>query len=152
MTGAVQTKLNVPEITPDSFSQNVPTISEFLIRRGRLPHVGDEIKPWRYRSWLVPYLQRSEMITGVAARYDYVRRTIENGQLLDEPIPQIDFCSEFEPSVKPALKMFNQLLDHLNRRSGGRLLMPELCRYHRMGTSIRFGNRSSGRDIPANHR
>lgn len=56
-------------------------------------------------------------------------RTIENGKLLDEPIPQIEFESEFAPCVKPGLKMFNGLLDHLNRRSGGRILMPEFCRW-----------------------
>lgn len=49
MTVAVQTKLNASEITPVSLSRDVPTISEFLLEHGRLPHTGDAIKPWRFQ-------------------------------------------------------------------------------------------------------
>lgn len=136
MTVAVQTKLNASEITSVSLSRNVPTISEFLLAHGRLPHVCDAVKPWRFQGWLVPYLQKSEQTGGVAARYDYVLRTIENGELLNEPIPQIEFESEFDACVKPGLKMFNALLDHLNRQSGGRILMPEFCRWLAFATGV----------------
>ena len=33
-------------------------------------------------------------------RWGYHLRTIAAGELLDEPIPRIEFCGEFEPSVR----------------------------------------------------
>lgn len=105
------------------------TIHEFLLQKGRLPHLTDEVKPWRYLGWLVPYLQRCETLPGIARRYDYVWRTIENGSLLDEPIPVIEFCSEFEPAVKPGLQMLEKLLDYLSRETGNDNSMRDFCEW-----------------------
>lgn len=95
-----------------------PNLSRFLIDNGRLPFISDEIKPWRYRGWLVPYVQLAEANPAIAPRYDYVLRTLDAGQLLDEPIPEIDFCGEFEPATKQGIKMLQTCLDKIEYSMG----------------------------------
>lgn len=103
---------------PEFDKHGNPCLARFLFDNGRLPFISDEIKPWRYRGWLVPYAQMAEANPAVAPRYDYVLRTIDAGRLLDEPIPQIDFCGEFEPSVKPGIRMLQKCLDKVEYSMG----------------------------------
>lgn len=103
-------------------------VFHFLNREGRLSRIGDERAPWTYCGWMLPYVislhahplfgkchnklngkfvatltptRLSE--TGIGHcpdRWGYHLRTLAAGELLDEPIPRIEFCGEFENSVR----------------------------------------------------
>lgn len=99
-------------------------IFHFLNREGRLPRIGDERAPWTYCGWMLPYVillhahplfgkSRSELVATFTSnslyqrgighcpdRWGYHLRTLAAGELLDEPIPRIEFCGEFENSVR----------------------------------------------------
>ena len=64
--------IHFPKI--DSYGN--PVLGRFLIENGRVPFASDEIKPWSYRGWLVPYLQLCESLPQIAPRYDYVIRSL----------------------------------------------------------------------------
>src|SRR5579884_28924 len=69
-----------------------PDLHASLQQQGRLPQLGDSPSPWHYRGWLLPYVIRLHaLVPAVADRWGYHLRTLEAGQLLDEPIPQIRF-------------------------------------------------------------
>jgi hypothetical protein len=100
----------------------------FLSREARLPRIGDERAPWTYCGWMLPYVislhahplfgkchnklndkfpatltstRLSERGIGHCPdRWGYHLRTLAAGELLDEPIPRIEFCGEFENSVR----------------------------------------------------
>ncbi len=103
---------------PKTDKNGNPNLSRFFLDNGRLPFVGDEIKPWFYRGWLIPYLQMSEAHPAVCPRYDYVLRSLDAGKLLDEPLPQVQFISEFSPETKAGLKMLNICLEQVEYKSG----------------------------------
>jgi hypothetical protein len=64
----------------------------FLQQEQRLPRLGDAVAPWHYRGWLLPYvIQLHALVPAVADRWGYHLHTLEDGKLLDEPIPQITF-------------------------------------------------------------
>jgi hypothetical protein len=70
----------------------LPDLSAFVRRHGRLPQLGDEPAPWHYRGWLLPYvIQLHALCPAVGERWGYHLRTLDAGQLLDEPIPPITF-------------------------------------------------------------
>lgn len=94
-----------------------PLLAKFIEKEGRLPFVTDEVKPWEYRGWLLPYRMMCESHPDVAPRYAYVIATIENGKLLDEPPPRIDFLGEFDPAVKPGMKQISDMMKILEYRS-----------------------------------
>lgn len=106
-----------------------PSLSSFFLENGRLPFVGDPVKPWQYRGWLIPYLQMSEAHPLVSPRYDYVLRTLDAGALLDEPLPQIHFVSEFSPQTKAGLKMLNTCLETVEYKSGSWNGIREFCEW-----------------------
>lgn len=114
---------------PERDKHGNPSISRFLLENGRLPFISDQIKPWNYRGWLIPYLQMAEAHPIVSPRYDYVLRTLDAGQLLDEPLPQIEFCGEFERDVQPGLKMLKKCLDEVEYKSGSWNGMREFCEW-----------------------
>lgn len=95
-----------------------PLLSDFVNQYGRLPRIGDDHDPWTYRGWLLPYLALCEQHPQVAPRYDYVMRTLEAGQLLDEPIPQINFVSEHAAETREGMKMLEQMVAIAERGSG----------------------------------
>lgn len=95
-----------------------PSVGRFLIDNGRLPALGDEVPPWHYRGWLVPYIQMCEEHPAIAPRYDYVLRTLEAGKLLDEPIPQVNFVSEGAADAKGGVKMLADMVKITEYRSG----------------------------------
>ena len=83
--------------------------SLFLLEHGRLPRIGDEIPPWRYCGWLRPYVQ---MMHGqkphlLGDRWGYYARTLQAGRLLDEPIPQAHFSSNYGPVLNKVEKWVN---------------------------------------------
>lgn len=114
---------------PETDQHGNPSLTRFFLENGRLPFVGDEIKPWFYRGWLIPYLQMSEAHPRVCPRYDYVLRTLDAGKLLDEPLPQIQFISEFSPQTKSGLKMLNKCLETVEYKSGSWNGIREFCEW-----------------------
>lgn len=98
-------------------------INRFVLERGRLPRIGDEIPPWKYRGWLLWYVQMAhEIVPETGNRWGYWMRTLEAGELLPEKIPKIEFDvravgQSNSPPVKnifSALKIIDQggRLDH----------------------------------------
>ena len=103
-------------------------VFHFLNRERRLPRIGDERAPWTYCGWMLPYVislhahplfgksldkKSIELNATVRSRNLYERgighcpdrwgyhlRTLAAGELLDEPIPRIEFSGEFENSVR----------------------------------------------------
>lgn len=63
----------------------------FLRSHRRVPHIGDDKKPWEYRGWLMYYRLLLEDHLDIPKRWDYWYRTMAAGHLLDEPIPKIRF-------------------------------------------------------------
>ncbi len=51
-------------------------------------------------------------------RYDYVIRTLEKGTLLDEPIPQMEFVGERDPSTRDGWKMLADMVKVAEYSSG----------------------------------
>lgn len=114
---------------PETDKHGNPSLARFFFDNGRLPYATDNIKPWVYRGWVIPYLQMCEAHPQIAPRYDYVLRTLDAGHLLDEPLPQIHFVGEFDQRVKPGLKMLNDLLAFVERQSGSWNGMRDLCEW-----------------------
>lgn len=77
-------------------------VFHFFNREGRLPRIGDERAPWTYCGWMLPYVisLHGHPLFDCPDRWGYHLRTIAAGELLDQPIPRIEFCGEFEPSVR----------------------------------------------------
>lgn len=144
-----------------------PSLSRFFFENGRLPYATDEIKPWSYRGWLIPYIQMCENLSKnkamikkieslalegkkpfrvpyISPRYDYVLRTLEAGKLLDEPIPQIEFIGEFEQATKPGLKMLNDCIDKIAYSSGYAHGIREFCEW--LGFALGVTNERSKLD------
>lgn len=132
---------------PETDKYGNPCLSRFFIENRRLPFVTDEIKPWRYRGWLVPYLQMSENHPQVAKRYDYVLRTIDAGRLLDEPLPQVRFCSEFSAEVKPGMRMLGKCLQTVEYRSGSWNGIRELCEWIGFALGVTTEASKLGEDV-----
>jgi hypothetical protein len=105
-----------------------PDLTAFFTRHGRLPRLGDAVAPWRYCGWLLAYvIELHRIIPAVADRWGYHLRTLDAGQLLNEPIPQIAFGA-------PDTKIFALLHDWcalIRRDCGGwsdfRSLLDWLC-------------------------
>ena len=97
-------------------------VFNFLYRERRLPKIGDERAPWTYCGWMLPYVislhahpffgksldNKSIPLKATARsnighcpdRWGYHLKTLAAGELLDEPIPRIQFYGEFESSVR----------------------------------------------------
>lgn len=104
-----------------------PSISRFLIENGRLPFVDDEVKPWAYRGWLIPYLMMLEAHPDISARYDYVARTISAGELLDEPIPHMRFYDGHEKAAAPGAKMLAEMISITEKATGYSRGFEQVC-------------------------
>jgi hypothetical protein len=90
-----------------------PDINVFVVIHGRLPKLGDEIPPWRYRGWLLYLVQIADWHPELPGRWGHYMRTLEAGKLLDEPIPQIKFVEC--PSDK-GRKMLEKCLSLMHQR------------------------------------
>lgn len=113
-----------------------PSLSRFFFENGRLPYATDEIKPWKYRGWLIPYLQMCEQHPEIPARYDYVLRTLEKGQLLEEPIPQVWFMGERDNRTSEGYKMLRKCLDKIEYTSGNWNGMRDFCHWLSFGLGV----------------
>src|SRR5262245_19217649 len=87
-------------------------LAAFVNEHGRLPRLGEEPAPWRYRGWLLFYVIRQHaLIPEVKDRWGYHLRTLEAGRLLDEPTPQIAF-SQPDNKVFTLLREWSKLIGH----------------------------------------
>lgn len=94
-------------------------VFDYVREHGRLPRMGEKPEPWEYRGWILPYVVQLHAHPGFGKpdapqelppelrrpgccpdRWGYYQRTIRAGKLLDEPIPQINFCGEHSSGVK----------------------------------------------------
>ncbi len=105
-----------------------PALGRFLIDNGRLPYASDEVKPWHYRGWLVPYIQMCESHPLIAPRYEYVLRTLDAGKLLDEPLPVISFVGS-EQCTKPGMKQIEEMIRIVEHRSMSWNNFREVCEW-----------------------
>lgn len=65
---------------------------DFIIEKGRFPFITDDRKPWTYRGFLLLYVQEIHRAHPmVPDRWGYLAATVEQGKLLDKPIPKIAF-------------------------------------------------------------
>lgn len=87
---------------------NEETVSEFLLKYGRMPFITDERKPWTYKGWLLLLVQMMDFYPGMPNRWPYYLNTIEEQRLTDEPIPQVQFDSGGPGS--PGFKMAEKCL------------------------------------------
>jgi hypothetical protein len=67
-------------------------VNQFLFVNGRLPRIDDPVPPWKYRGWMLYYVQTAEMaLRGEASRWAYMMEILETGELPDRPIPKLEF-------------------------------------------------------------
>jgi hypothetical protein len=110
-----------------------PDLGPFLGRRGRLPRLGDDPPPWRYRGWLLPYvILLHGLVPAVGDRWGYHLRTLEAGRLLDEPVPQVRFGPP-DNHVFPLLRDWSRLVGRDGGWSDFRALLGWLCWGLRVG-------------------
>ncbi len=102
---------------------------DFCNEHGRLPFVTDEVKPWEYRGWLLPYRIMAEAHPDVSPRYAYVIDTIDAGQLLDVPPPEIHFYGEFETAVKPGMKQLTEMMKIVEYKSSSWNAFRDICEW-----------------------
>lgn len=114
---------------PEADAHGNPVLGRFLLDHGRLPAVTDEVKPWTYRGWLIPYIQLCEAHPGVSPRYDYVLRTVDAGRLLDEPIPQCHFVAEGSKEAGPGMKMLRDAVKLIESHTGYSRSIDELAKW-----------------------
>lgn len=93
----------------------VETVIDFFLERGRLPRIGDEVPPWRYKGWLLPYIQGHE--AELCGRWPYYLETVYNGQLPDTPIPKLTFAHIINQK-SPGFKMAWKLAEAIEYKSG----------------------------------
>jgi len=113
-----------------------PSLGRFFLENGRLPHLGDEVEPWAYPGWIVPYIQLCEGHAGIPARYDYVLRTLDAGELLEEPIPQHCFVGEGSQEAAPGMKMLEQMVRIGEYRHGSHRAFEMVCQWLGFGLGV----------------
>jgi hypothetical protein len=86
--------------------------STFSREHSRVPMIGDERKPWQYRGWLLYYRLLLEEHPEIGGRWDYWSRTMINGRLLDEPIPQVTFAVAPNRAVLSNFERWVHTVDH----------------------------------------
>jgi hypothetical protein len=89
-----------------------------LLRTGRMPMIGDEVKPWRLKGWLRLLVQalhaEAGSQTGFPDRWGYLARVVAMRGLPGDPIPQVDFDNA-DPAVLRQTEKWLELCD----KSGG---------------------------------
>ena len=122
-------------------------LGAFVARRDRLPWLGDVQPPWHYRGWLVPYIALTEAHPNVSPRYSYVTRTLEAGELLDEPIPQIHFLSEHDSQTKPGMKQIEKMVEMISYRSSTWNGFQDLCFWLGYALGVRLARNKRVREL-----
>ncbi len=93
---------------------------DFLIAEKRLPFISDQIKPWQYQGWLLPYIILGNVLrSDVVNRWGWWAACHLKGKLISKPIPQIQFQSEFGGGAKDAFKIIDRCLEIIGRATGG---------------------------------
>lgn len=93
-------------------------VCDFFNQHGRLPRLSDPgPPPWEYRGWLLAYVMLVMETGKVPDRWTYHLKTIERGQLLDEPIPRMEF-SDAHFGRGPGMKMLTKLEDIIESKHG----------------------------------
>jgi hypothetical protein len=83
-----------------------------MAEAGRLPHLGDEVPPWAYRGWMLPYVVAlHERIPSTGNRWGYHLDQLAAGHV-NSAIPQVSFSS---PSSE-VRRMLGKLTDELYSR------------------------------------
>lgn len=114
-------------------------VNAFILANGRFPHLGvDPHAPWEYRGWLLVYLQMGdrEKAPEVIDRWSYHLRTLEAGELLDEPIPPIRFVSAESPEAAAGAKEFRKWLDIIYHDTGSLSAFPALLEWLAWGLAV----------------
>lgn len=92
----------------------MPTIDEYLAEHDRLPRIGDDIPPYHYRGWLMPYVRMiCQSHPDVPDRHSYLDRVLADGVFPDDPIPRI----EFEHPNRDVMKGIDAILYGMTRYS-----------------------------------
>lgn len=78
------------------------TVYDFLLANRRLPRIGDDVPPWAYKGWLLPYIQGHE--AELCGRWPYYLETVWSGQLPDKAIPKLKF-TEIVNQKSPGFKV-----------------------------------------------
>lgn len=121
---------------PPADENGHPSVGRFVLDNGRLPAVTDEVKPWEYPGWIVPYIQLCEAHPNIAPRYGYLLRTLEAGELLDEPLPKVSFVGEGLPDAKPGMKMLADMVKIAENRTGYSRSIDEICKFLGWGLRV----------------
>lgn len=108
------------------------TPEDFLLEHGRLPQLGDEIPPWHFRGWLLPYLIDLHWQMGRTGlggdRWGYLYQIRVTGKLPDEPPPEI-FFSRGCPDGGKAYKNLEKCLELVWHDSGSWSSLNDLLRW-----------------------
>jgi hypothetical protein len=78
-------------LVPLADASQAPDINLFVLQTGRLPKIGDQVSPWRYRGWLLYQVQLADFYPKLSGRWTHYLRTLEAGRILDEASPRIEF-------------------------------------------------------------
>lgn len=93
------------KLSPELISSHVSTPEwlrqRYLISKGQKTWDDFSFEERACKGFLLPYLVEIE--SRFAGRWDYWLRTLFKGDLLNEPIPQIDFCHGGDPNAKKNL-------------------------------------------------
>jgi len=99
-------------VSPED-APSCPDIHAFVLEHERLPRLGDEVAPWKFRGWLLYHVQIADMHPASSGRWGHYFRTIDAGHLLDEEIPPIRFTDGPPPQGQ---KMLEHCLNLIQRR------------------------------------
>ena len=92
---------------------------DFLIRENRLPCLSDNIKPWHYPGWLLPYVILANRVhSSIVNRWNWWADCHLQNCLIDDPIPQVQFHSEFSRQTKASFAMIERCTEAI-RQGGG---------------------------------
>lgn len=96
------------------------SLARFMREQARLPQIGDEIPPWSYRGWLLPYVM--DLVPGVQntpGRWAFWFEAITTGRLPSAGIPPLHL---HEPRERdPAYRNLDRLCRHLHQTSSSAL-------------------------------
>ena len=127
MSGGFSVSENLRTITEELAEQQLTQpeaedyyLLDFLIAEKRLPFITNQIKPWHYQGWLLPYIILANVVrSDVVNRWGWWAACHLKGELVREPIPQIHFESEFGRGAKDAFKIIDHCSEIIGRGTGG---------------------------------
>lgn len=115
--------LSDPQVSPlprrRALAEGDHDLLAFYDATGRLPALGDEVPPWRYRGWFLPYAidVYPELEAPTGARWAYWLETILAGRLPERSIPQVDFSGGYRSGFRVGSKALASAIDDMRRES-----------------------------------